>query len=131
MHMLTSNRPHLVVKRLRRISANTHRSSKSIKETVADAAELIESLTKEKVSLIRTLSNFQRHRNKGMLDKNTAKAAQTIAEEASNGEVTVYRLLMGALRWRRTGEKSPLGAEVIGTYDEGADWRHIAEDLRA
>lgn len=58
-------------------------------------------------------------------------AAQQIADVAGESAVDVFRTPTGGVRWVAAGRKVPTDAMFIGRYDEGADWRSIAEDLRA
>lgn len=59
------------------------------------------------------------------------EAAERIAELAADGEVTVYiGREPNRVRVMRNG-RLPRGAKLIGTYDAGCDFRHIAEDLAA
>lgn len=50
---------------------------------------------------------------------------------SAEGMVDVYRFASGAVTWRERGGKAPKGGEFIGTYDEGADYRNVLEDLQA
>lgn len=54
--------------------------------------------------------------------------AATIADVAGTHRVVVFRSA-GKIQWRRAKDRLPAGAELIGTYDEGADRRRIREDL--
>lgn len=60
--------------------------------------------------------------------------AKQIADRAAVKPVMVFRTKKtGEIRWQAAGAKSSVRIpveQVIGTYDHGADWRDILEDLR-
>ncbi len=60
--------------------------------------------------------------------------AKQIADRAAVKPVMVYRLKRtGEFRWQSAHSPSAVRVnpeQIIGTYDAGADWRDILEDLR-
>lgn len=61
--------------------------------------------------------------------------AKQIADRAADKPVMVYRLKKtGEFRWQSAHSPSAVRVspeQIIGTYDEGADWRRILEDLQS
>lgn len=47
----------------------------------------------------------------------------------ADGPIDVYRFPSGAVTWRKRGMRPARGGEFIGSYDDGSDWRRVAEDL--
>lgn len=78
------------------------------------------------------ISRRDRESGRRRLVKPTSKdprvLAVEIAEVAGTHRVVVFRR-GGAIQWRPAKDRLPAGAELIGTYDEGADRRRIREDL--
>jgi hypothetical protein len=48
---------------------------------------------------------------------------------SAEGTVDVFRFASGAITWRRKGGHVE-GAEFVGRYDEGSDYRCVVQDLR-
>lgn len=67
-------------------------------------------------------------------EKRLRYIAKQIADKAVLKPVMVYRLKKtGEFRWQAANVPSALRIspkQIIGTYDHGADWRDILEDLR-
>ena len=59
-----------------------------------------------------------------------SEVAVQIAESAAELPVVAYRKA-GRVKWQPAERALPKDAEFIGTYDEGADWRCIEQDLAA
>lgn len=77
----------------------------------------------------RNLKQFSGGSNGCMVAGTTEEQAHAIC--SAEGMVDVYRFASGAVTWRERGGKAPKGGEFIGTYDEGADYRNVLEDLQA
>lgn len=54
--------------------------------------------------------------------------AEQIADEAASRPVVVFKH-RGAIKWLPTSAALPKGADVLGSFDEGADVRVIRENL--
>ena len=56
--------------------------------------------------------------------------AAAIAGAAGGGPIFAYRFHTGSVTWRRKA-KGPEGAEFLGCYNPGCDYRQIVQDLQA
>ena len=56
--------------------------------------------------------------------------AAAIAGAAGDGQIFAYRFHTGSVTWRRKA-KGPEGAEFLGCYNPGCDYRQIVQDLQA
>lgn len=66
----------------------------------------------------------------GVMVSGTVKE-QAEAVCSASGEIDVYRFPSGAITWRKRGGSALPNAEFIGSYNDGADWRRVVEDLAA
>lgn len=57
-----------------------------------------------------------------------AKAAQSVCARLA-GRADIYVTKAGAVVRRAWGSDHPRGAEYVGTFDENADWRDLAEAI--
>jgi hypothetical protein len=105
-----------VLARLRRIEDGTYR--RDFRESARQAREVIEKLARV-----------------GTPKRQREALAQHISERANEGAVLVYRTKRNAeIRVLSVATQAAFkvpAEQVIGTYDHGADWRRIAEDLAA
>lgn len=62
-----------------------------------------------------------------MVDGTPEEQAQAIC--AADGPVDVYRYPRGTITFRKRGSRAAKGAEFIGTYDDGCDYRDVVADL--
>lgn len=56
--------------------------------------------------------------------------AERIADDCLSGEQLVYRV-RGQVKWRRYGAGLPGGAELLGRFNVGADYRDLRGSLEA
>ena len=58
------------------------------------------------------------------------RIADAIASAAGDGQIYAFRYHTGSVTWRRKA-KGPEGAEFLGCYNPGCDYRQIIQDLAA
>lgn len=58
------------------------------------------------------------------------RIADAIASAAGDGQIYAFRYRTGAVTWRKRPH-GPEGAEFLGCYNPGCDYRQIVEDLAA
>lgn len=104
------------LRRLDALADSTYR--KDFRDTANMARKMIARLLAEKPAVV-----------------NLEAIAQQISEQAANRPVIVYRTKKtGAIRWQAAHTASVVRipeSQIVGTYNAGADWRNIWEDLAA
>jgi hypothetical protein len=144
----TAMTPYLATRRLRRLAnCQRMRSDRHALAWIAQAADLISKLAKERQGFILALNNAARHREKvvrvregrpvevkkidaeprsGRLVRNGPAQAEMVADLIV-GPVDLYRVERG-VRVVKAGAKVRQG-EYLGRFDEGADFQDIKEAL--
>jgi len=123
-------RAYLHIKRLRDVAAKLEGKDQTF---VLLAVEAMQALSRRNQVMGRRIGNFEQKRKASGRGLSFARdeAAEAIAELAADGAVTAYiGRTDSRVRVIRNG-RLPRGARLIGTYDAGCDYRHIAEDLAA
>lgn len=109
-------------------NAQVQRDLRAVEKTILALSEEIKSLKLSRHQLKTGRVPMAPHMNLGVMVTGTPEQ-QAEAVCAAEGEIDVYRFASGAITWRRRGGKAPKGGEFIGSYDEGADYRRVCEDL--
>lgn len=101
-----------------------------VRKAITDLSEEVRRLKIGRTIKQREASQANLRKGRGSLVMGAPKE-QAEAICGADGPVDVYRFASGAVTWRERGGKAPKGGEFIGTYDEGADYRQVLEDLQA
>jgi len=99
-----------------------------VRTTLETLLELVRLQSRQLYDLRRPRKPNKLGRPAGVLVLGTPQE-QAGAMWGAEGPVDAYRYPSGAITWRKRGGLHPRGADFVGSYDEGCDYRDVLADM--